>query len=250
MFSRPHAKIVWILIVFALSGCVPARGVELPAPTAPTAAPTFAALATAVLSEYAFPASIDPTDRFLFYLHGKIMEDQGLPAASPEYGEYEYIPILRALQGHGFAVLSELRPPNADVDAHARKVVRQIRRLLEAGVPSGSITVVGASKGAYIAAIVSHLLVDPSANYVLLGTCDPQTVEDWQLRQLTLHGNILAIYDANDPYGGSCGEVFQASEGKGLGRHEELVLHVGTGHGILYKPLDDWILPTVAWAAQ
>ncbi len=31
-------------------------------------------------------------------------------------------------------------------------------------------------------------------------------------------------------------------------RHEELILNIGTGHGILYKPLDEWILPTVEWA--
>jgi len=47
---------------------------------------------------------------------------------------------------------------------------------------------------------------------------------------------------------GSCAKLFALSEGKGLGRHSEIVLHVGTGHGILYKPLDEWILPTVQWA--
>ncbi len=40
------------------------------------------------------------------------------------------------------------------------------------------------------------------------------------------------------------------SEGNGLGRHDEIVLQVGTGHGILFKPLDEWVLPTVEWAAE
>ncbi len=35
---------------------------------------------------YSFPAKIDPTNHYLFYLHGKIIEDQGLPAISPEFG--------------------------------------------------------------------------------------------------------------------------------------------------------------------
>jgi len=35
---------------------------------------------------------------------------------------------------------------------------------------------------------------------------------------------------------------------KGVARHEEVVLKVGTGHGVLYKLLDEWILPAVNWA--
>jgi hypothetical protein len=30
----------------------------------------------------------------MFCLHGKIIEDQGLAAISPEYGEYQYEEIL------------------------------------------------------------------------------------------------------------------------------------------------------------
>ena len=43
---------------------------------------------------YEFPANISPNKRYLFYLHGKIIEDQGIPAISPDYGEYEYEAIL------------------------------------------------------------------------------------------------------------------------------------------------------------
>jgi len=39
------------------------------------------------LSKYSFPGSVDPTKHYLFYLHGKIIEDQGIPAVSPDYGE-------------------------------------------------------------------------------------------------------------------------------------------------------------------
>jgi hypothetical protein len=110
--------------------------------------------------------------------------------------------------------------------------------------------VVGASKGAYIAATVSHLLDDPEVNYVLLGTCPSSMVADWERRQMSLHGNVLAIRDGADELAGSCQELFDLSKGKGLGRYQEIVLEVGTGHGILYKPLDEWIGPTVAWAAR
>jgi hypothetical protein len=65
---------------------------------------------------------------------------------------------------------------------------------------------------------------------------------------MSLYGNVLAIRDAVDNLSGSCQELFDFSKGKGLGRHDEIVLNIGTGHGILYKPLDEWIQPTVNWA--
>lgn len=200
---------------------------------------------------YGFPTKIDPTKRYLFYLHGKILEDQGLPAISPEYGEYQYEEILSVLESYGFQVISEQRPRNADGWEYAARASRQVAELLAAGVPPGSITVVGASKGASIATGVSYLVDNSEVNYVLLGSCHSSLIEEWRKEGVTLSGNVLAIYDiADDEYSGSCEELFARSEGKGLSRHDELVLHVGTGHGILYEPLPEWILPTVRWAKQ
>ena len=49
-----------------------------------------------------FPDTIDPQNQYMFYLHGKIIEDQGIPAISPDFGEYEYAAILEKLGGYGF----------------------------------------------------------------------------------------------------------------------------------------------------
>jgi hypothetical protein len=67
---------------------------------------------------------------------------------------------------------------------------------------------------------------------------------------VTLYGNVLSIYDSSDELAGSCQSLFDFSQGKGLARHEEIVLQVGTGHGILYKPLDEWITPIIQWAGN
>jgi len=85
-------------------------------------------------------------------------------------------------------------------------------------------------------------------NYVLLGSCNSDSIRELIQFQISLYGNVLAIYDSADVYAGSCQELFELSEARGLGRHDEIILYIGTGHGILYKPLDDWIAPTVAWA--
>ena len=62
------------------------------------------------------------------------------------------------------------------------------------------------------------------------------------------YGNVLSIYDSADQYAGSCAELFEYSRGKWLAQHEEIVQHVGTGHGILFQPLDEWMVPVVEWA--
>jgi hypothetical protein len=259
-----HIGLFLVLISTFLAGCAPKLNFTQVSPTslpitATQPSPTITHMPTLAppitspmpdLSSYTFPASIDPGKRYLFYLHGKIIEDQGLPAISPDFGEYEYTAILKKLSDYDFIVISEQRFQNTDSLEYAKRVAEQITRLLEAGVPAQNITVLGASKGAGIAIDVSHLLENPEINYVLMAICAPDNVQVLIQNQVTLHGNVLSIYDFKDDLAGSCQELFSISEGKGLARHAEIVLHIGTGHGILFKPLDDWIAPAIKWALK
>jgi hypothetical protein len=63
-----------------------------------------------------------------------------------------------------------------------------------------------------------------------------------------IDGKILSIFDSSDTDADSCKELFTMSGSKGISRYKEIVLNIGTGHGMLYRPLDEWILPTVQWA--
>jgi hypothetical protein len=246
--------ILHVLVISLLAGCrkaVPtATPVSLGAGSASATVLPVPDAADSFLAAYRFPDSIDPAKRYLFYLHGKIIEDQGLPAVSPDFGEYEYEAILEKLKSYDFDVISEQRSKDTDSAKYAERVAEQIKALRNAGVPSQSITVVGASKGAGIAAIVSSLLRDSKMNFVLLGFCAPDTVRELVQNRMTLYGNVLAIRDSVDNLSGSCQELFDASDGKGIGRHNEIFLSIGTGHGILYKSLDGWIQPTVQWATD
>jgi hypothetical protein len=199
-------------------------------------------------SEPVVPSPENRDQPYLFYLHGKIIEDQGLPATSPEFGEYQYAAILEKLEAHGFNVRSEVRPKDTDGVDYAHKVADQVLELLAAGVPADEITIVGVSKGGGIAIYTSHFLANPEINFVLLSICHPQVVDDLMAGEITLYGDVLSIYDRGDPWAGSCQELFAFSEGGGLSRHEEIVLELGLSHGMLYQPLDAWITPTVDWA--
>ncbi len=171
-------------------------------------------------------------------------------AVSPEYGEYQYEEILEKLGSTGQVVISEQRPKDADRLEYAQITSGQVTSLLKAGVPAGNITVVGASKGAGIAIFVSNLLANEQINYVLLAICDPLTVDFLAQGGIALYGNVLSIYDESDTLAGSCQKLFAFSEGTGLVRHEEIVLHMNKGHGILFQPYDEWLLPTLEWAGK
>jgi len=111
-----------------------------------------------------------------------------------------------------------------------------------------NITVTGASKGAGIAIYVSHLLENKEINYVIMAICHPDNVTVFVQDQIFLYGNVLSIYDSVDELAGSCQKLFSFSVGKGITKYDEVILNIGTGHGILYKPLDEWITPLVQWA--
>lgn len=246
-----------ILMTVFLMGCnrAPMEMVSTPTPVATNNPPvTNTALPQATSTPkgkpYEFPEIIDPSRSYLFYLHGRIIEDQGIPAISPEFGEYEYEAILKTLESYGFVVISEQRPKDTDGVEYARKLTEQVKTLLNAGVPAKKITVVGASKGAGITIFVSHYLENKEINFVIMGICHPDEVQALKQNQISLYGNVLSIYDSVDNYAGSCQKLFSFSDGKGISRYEEVVLHIGTGHGILYQPLDEWILPAVEWAEK
>lgn len=181
--------------------------------------------------------------RYLFYLHGRIVEDMGERPKSARYGYYEYRKILKALADKGFAVKSEIRPKNTDAKLYAEKIAGEIRELQKQGVPSSRITVVGASKGGAIAVHVSGLLRDSKLNFVILAGLFRPLLDDPSLQ---LYGNVLSIHDDADTFPIVPVAFFERS--RNLGRHRAIVTHTGLGHGLLYRPCEEWVEPLVSWA--
>lgn len=188
------------------------------------------------------PENPDLEARYLFYLHGRIVEDQGPDAVSPEFGRYEYAAILERLAETDVIVVSEVRAPATDVEAYADTVASQIRHLIARGVEPRNVTVIGASKGSAIAMLVSTRLAEP-VRYVLLASCNDYVAD---AVTSSLHGDVLSIYEASDPYGQSCGSIFERSPD--LGERHEIRLDTGLRHGFLYKPLEAWVRPALSWA--
>jgi dienelactone hydrolase len=196
------------------------------------------------------PPRINPKDRYLFFLHGQIVENKGARPTSEKYGIYEYRKILDTFKDEGFVVISEARQKKTNVFVYAKKVISQVNRLLAAGVAQGNITVVGASKGGAIAFYVSTEMKQKNINYVIIASCVGKLAEDAASRGFHLTGNVLSIYDIKDEYFGSCKSFFRAAKGKGLNNYKEVAVDMGKGHGFHYTPAKEWIHPVLAWAGR
>jgi len=230
--EHDFAKIVRVFAGAVFAAVTACGGVQ-PAATAP---------ASGVFSDV--PADIDPSARYLIYLHGTIIESQGVRPTHPRFGVYEYEEILATLAERGFAVISEARPSGTEAAAYADKVVGQVRGLLAAGVPPEHVAVVGFSKGGMIAILTSSKLADERVIFVFIAACGP-----WleSMPEVVPHGRTLALREISDDLVGSCEGLFNRAQGGA--EHSEIILHLGGGHGAFYRPHPEWVEPVIEWAS-
>ena len=186
-----------------------------------------------------------PPQRYLFYLHGRIIEEQGINAISDQFGRYEYTAIIDTLQKHQFTVLSEARPKNTDIPFYANQLTKEVLKLIDTGIAPQNISILGASKGAVIATLTSTQLANPNINFILLGNCNEWVADNFELN---LHGSILSIYEETDSFGGSCEGIIENSTG--IRAFKEISIHTKLDHGFLYRPLKEWVIPAVDWAKE
>ena len=196
------------------------------------------------------PETVNRNGLYLFFLHGRIVEDRGIRPTSETYGVYEYEKILETFQNKGFTVISESRPKNTNVWTYADQITGQIEILLDAGVPAQNITVAGASKGGAIAIVVSAKLQNKDLNYALIAACEETMVASLVDRGLFLTGSVLSIFDTGDEFLTSCQVYFKESLAQGLGDFQEIALDLGRGHGFHYTPVKEWVEPVIDWAKR
>ena len=83
--------------------------------------------------------------KHIFYIHGRIIEQQGKNAVSEQFGKYEFDSIIAALKVENAIVHAEIRNSNVDYKLYAEKVSKQIDELIQSGIEAKNITVIGAS---------------------------------------------------------------------------------------------------------
>ncbi len=180
--------------------------------------------------------------KHIFYLHGMIIEIQGIHAVSPQFGPYEYTAIVDSLKATGAEVHTEVRTEATDFFEFGKKISKEIDGLISKGVAPSDITVIGASKGGMIAMYISDLNTN-KVNYVLLGSSSDYTQNtfDWNL-----HGNILGIYEKSDTVAGNSYQYWIDKSTNAV-KFEQLQINTGLGHGFLYTPNSAWLDPAREW---
>jgi hypothetical protein len=196
------------------------------------------------------PIDPDPNQIYLFYLHNKLMENQGIPAKDETHGEYAFIKILNHLSVKGVSVIAEWRPPGAKKHPYAFRIARKVRALIEEqGVSASNITVAGFEKGGKLALLVSSYLGEPEVNYAILGACPRKEdeaksfVEEYELIP---NGRILSLYDQGHETSGSCSPLLDTAEAGT--RFHEIEFTSGVGQGLFFRPDVTWIRPLLRWS--
>lgn len=184
-------------------------------------------------------------EKYIFFLHNRFLETHHLNNAHPEYGKVAYKAIINAFKKEGFNVISEQRQGNVNARDYAEIVVLQIDSLLLKHVKAKQTTVVGTSKGGYIAQYVSTIANNPKLNFVFIGSFREQDIV--AIPEINFCGNILNIYETSDPFGVSALKRKETSTCK-ISHYKDLELNTGLQHGFLFQPIDEWILPTIKWA--
>lgn len=180
--------------------------------------------------------------KHVFYLHGMIVEVQGIHAVSETFGPYQYEDIITTLKAAGYEVHAEVRTTRTDFKTFCKKISKEINELISEGVSPRNITVIGASMGAMMAMTISDQNTQ-AVNYVLLGANSDRTEKnfDWKL-----HGHILGIYEKSDTVAGKdyAYWIDRSTEAK---EFTQLEINTGLGHGFLYTPHTAWMGPAKAW---
>lgn len=185
-------------------------------------------------------------DRYIFFLHNRFLEEHELDEVHPEFGRTEYREIITEFEKSGFHVISEKRSGNVNARNYASHVISQIDSLIQMGIKPSKITVVGTSKGGYIAQYVSTLAGNSDLNFVFVASFQNTDIQN--IPEINFCGNILTIFEKSDPFGVSAMERKQNSTCE-IKNFKEIELNTGLGHGFLFRPLKEWIKPTIEWAS-
>ncbi|MBW2489756.1 MAG: hypothetical protein JRE65_01230 [Deltaproteobacteria bacterium] len=203
---------------------------------------SFASISYAKPVSYEIPNNIDPSAKYFFFLHNYYVEQHG------PNGDCKYYDILKTFTDKGFTVISEVRSNEIVPSQYAQKIVRQIKRLLDTGVPPEHITIAGHSKGGVISLCAASQLGNPKIGFIIMAGCEIKPLEHTYPDFTRVKGNFLSIYASSDSVANSCQNGFSKVI---IGIcYKEITVKSDKGHRLFFKPEDIWIEPVMTWINQ
>lgn len=203
---------------------------------------SFASMSYAKAVSYEMSATIDGSARYVFFLHNYYVEQYG------PNGACRYYDILKAFSDEGFTVISEVRSGEIIPSEYAKKIVHQVKRLLDAGVPPEHIVIAGHSKGGVITLCVASQLRNPKIGYIIMAGCEIKPLAQAYPDFTQIKGEILSIYASSDSIASSCQNIFSKAI---IGIcYKEITLKSDKGHKLFFEPENIWVEPVMDWINQ
>jgi hypothetical protein len=203
---------------------------------------SFASSSYAKPASYEMPSTIERSAHYLFFLHNYYVERHG-----PD-GACKYYDILKAFADKGFTVISEVRSGKIIPSEYSLIIVRQVKRLLDGGVPPERISIAGHSKGSVIVLCAASQLGNPKIGYIIMAGCEIKPLSQAYPDFIRLKGDFLSIYSSSDSIASSCRKVFSKAI---IGiSNKEITLKSDKGHRLFFQPEVIWIDPVMIWLNQ
>ena len=146
-----------------------------------------------------FGCETENDDRFVFFLHNRFLEEHELNELHPEFGRTEYNEIIDEFKKSGLKVISEKRNGNVNAREYAVGIVNQIDSLIKTWIEPQKITVIGTSKGGYMAQYLSILANNQNLNFVFIASFTNIDIQN--IPEINYCGNFLTIYEKSNPFG-------------------------------------------------
>ena len=182
--------------------------------------------------------------KHIIFLHNKFLETHNVNESHPKYGKVQLNEIKQKFKNAGFSTLINKRNSATKSDSAINQVIHQIDSIHKIN-SKDTITVIGTSKGGYLAQMVSSKLKNPKINFIFIGCFQESDIKEYP--NINFCGNILTIYEQTDPFGVSAIKRKQTSK-LFIPNFKEVELNTGLNHGFLFQALDTWINPCIKWA--
>ncbi|MEJ2445103.1 MAG: alpha/beta hydrolase [Exilibacterium sp.] len=187
------------------------------------------------------PEKVDPSQKYVFYSHGYIVEGKNEQPVNPKWGVYDFPAIKNKLSDSSYNLIAYHRHKNTDPFKYAKKLANEVNSLIDAGVPPKNIALVGFSRGGAITILASNELKNREINFAILAGCAGLAKNSPKLQ---LYGHVFSIYETSDQVG-SCN--FMKERSTGISSFSEIAISTGKEHGAFYLPRDEWVVPLKQW---
>jgi len=191
-----------------------------------------------------FPNQISANDKYVFYSHGHTIEGNITTPVHKRWGIYDFPKIKEALADDEYNLIAYHRLLNTDPIQYAKKLAKDVRALIFAGVKPNNITLLGFSRGGGMSIRASNELRLDQVNLIILAACTGPIKSNSRIK---IYGNVFSIYETSDRVG-TC--QFLKDRSKQVTSFSEIVINTGKGHGAFFTPQVEWIEPVKVWISS